>query len=475
MINQKLLTAILLLSVWLGACTPKTTETTTSTTPPTNTTPPPSTANLSPCPKFSDAPNPDEVETNYVLYRDFLRVNDWKQAYSYWKKVYNVAPAADGQRNTVLADGIRFYEHFLGQTKDSSYVDSIFMMYDQIEECYKEGGYVPARKAFDLFYKYPGRATMEEIYALFKRSIDEDGMKTNDFVINPFASLLVALYDTNKINQAEAQKYAKLLLDIVDHGVENCEGKACDRWAVIKEYTPTQLEFFEPVKGFFDCQYYIDKYYPEFVESPQDCDVIRTVYSRLQWGGCGQTHPELAAVAKAGNEHCVEATASGPVASAYKALQDGEYRRSIELFEQAAANAETATQKGNYLLTIAKIYYAHLKNYSRSRQYALRAAEARGGWGEPYILIGRLYASSGPLCGSGRGWESQVVVWPAIDMWNRAKSVDGSVAAEANKWIGRYAQYMPSREDIFIRNLSEGSSYYVGCWIQANTTIRAAR
>ena len=53
---------------------------------------------LSPCAKFSDAPNKEDAETNYVLYRDFLKASDWNQAFDYWKKVFAVAPAADGKR-----------------------------------------------------------------------------------------------------------------------------------------------------------------------------------------------------------------------------------------------------------------------------------------------------------------------------------------------------------------------------------------
>ena len=55
---------------------------------------------LSPCPKFSDAPDPDAIETEYVLYRDFLKANDWEGAFEKWQKVYAVAPAADGKRNS---------------------------------------------------------------------------------------------------------------------------------------------------------------------------------------------------------------------------------------------------------------------------------------------------------------------------------------------------------------------------------------
>ena len=57
--------------------------------------PPKQQETLSPCPKFKDAPNPDDAETHYVLYRDFLKVNEWNKAFQMWKKVYEVSPAAD--------------------------------------------------------------------------------------------------------------------------------------------------------------------------------------------------------------------------------------------------------------------------------------------------------------------------------------------------------------------------------------------
>ena len=121
---------------------------------------------------------------------------------------------------------------------------------------------------------------------------------------------------------------------------------------------------------------------------------------------------------------------------------------------------------------IAKIYYGDIKNFVSARKYAREAAKLKSSWGEPYILIGKLYASSGPLCGPGHGWDSQIVTWPAIDNFQYAKKIDPSVAGEANKWINTYSQYMPNREDIFQRSIKEGSSFKVKCWINENTTVR---
>ncbi|MBT8228677.1 MAG: hypothetical protein KJO50_00350, partial [Bacteroidia bacterium] len=104
---------------------------------------------------------------------------------------------------------------------------------------------------------------------------------------------------------------------------------------------------------------------------------------------------------------------------------------------------------------------------------ALESAKYAPESGEPYLLIGKLYASSGPLCGPGRGWDSQIVTWPAIDMWEKAKK-DPLVADEANKLIRTYWKYMPKKEDIFQRTIKAGSVFKVGCWINRNTTVRTA-
>ena len=462
----------------LVTCTPKITEQTqTETLPEQPAEPTPVDESLSPCPKFSDAPLPDEAETNYVLYRDFLRAGDWNKSFDLWQRVYEVAPAADGKRNTIYADGIRFYEFFMTQTQDSlqkeEFIDSVFNLYDRISECYPEGGYIVGRKAFDLYYKYPHRATSDEVYAMFKESMDIDGLETNDFVINPFSALLTEQYFAGKVSIEEAQTYQQKIRDIIAHGLEGCEGVACERWKIIEEYAPVRLEAFETVRGFYDCDYYKQKYYAEFEAAQDDCDVVRMVYSRLSWGNCPETDEDFRYLIRIGNQNC--APQPGPSEVAYNCLRDADYNCAIEGFEKAAAEEEDIDKKATYLLLVSKIYNAHLKNFPKAREYALKAVEVKPNWGEPYILIGRLYASSGPLCGPGRGWDSQIVVWPAVDMWNKAKSVDPSSAAEANKWIGQYAKYMPSIEDIFQRNLKEGDSFYVGCWIRASTRIRAAK
>ena len=465
--------ALLIVStLFLLSCAPKITQT--------NSTPAPVQVvnkEVGPCGKFNESPDEESALNAHVIYRDFLRNDNYEEAFPLWKVAYQLAPAADGKRNTHYADGIRFYENFYAKESDElkkeRYVDTIFMLYERINECYDERGYVSGLKAFDLYYKYKNRATQDEVFALFKESIDVDGDTANFFILNPFTDLLVRRYFDEKTSLAEAQKYDAFVRDRLARGLASNENK--EQWKIINEYVPKRLEAFEGVKGFYDCDYYKEKYWPQFIADSTNCEVIGQVYGRLRWGGCDTSSAELATILMQGKRHCVRETAPSESKLAYNALREGNYEEAIELFKEAVATNDDPDKKATYLLLISKIYYRDLKNFSLARKFALEAANFKANWGEPYLLIGRLYASSGPLCGPGRGWDSQIVVWPAIDKWNYAKRIDPESASEANRMINTYAKYMPDREDIFQRTLKEGQSFRVGCWIQETTTIRAAK
>jgi len=140
-------------------------------------------------------------------------------------------------------------------------------------------------------------------------------------------------------------------------------------------------------------------------------------------------------------------------------------------FNKALAVTTDNSAKASILMNLAGIHYRN-KKFSDSRKACLEAASLRPGWGKPYMLIGTLYASSGKLCGPGTGWDSQVVVWAAMDMWNKAKNVDPDLKNAANKEISKYRQYLPTAQDAHMKGVKSGSSYKIDCWIGRTTTAR---
>ncbi len=433
-----------------------------------------------PCRRFSDLSNRDrdEVETAYVLYKDLVKLKKYEEAFPLWTKAYYGAPASNGRVKYQFDDGVMIYTNKYNNETDPAkkliYVDSVMSIYDKRMECFGEAAYTKGRKAFDYYYTFPGTKSEDEIYEMFKINFDVNGKKADYFVVNPFTKLLSDRIIAGTVTNEEGRKYAKLIGQTVENGQANCKGVLCESWAIIADYAPARLESLEGIDGFYDCDYYADKYYSRFEEDPTNCDMINLVGRRLKRGGCADDDPRLVKVTEAYTTNCkVESPSSGILDQAFGSYNDGKYRDAIGLFQQYIDGESDIAQQFKYTMVIGKIYYGDLKDFPKSRKAAREAAKIDPLSGEPYLLIGKLYASSGPLCGSGRGWNSQIVTWPAIDMFTKAKNLDSNVAAEAKKFIKQYKQYMPTKEEIFQRRLKVGGSFKVPCWIQENTKIRS--
>lgn len=418
----------------------------------------------------------DEVETAYVLYKDQVKQKNFTAAMPLWEKAYYGAPAANGRIKYQFDDGLKIYKYLYEQETDDlvkkQHVDSIMSIYNKRVECFGEEDYVAGRKAFDMYYYYNAHSDEDEIYELFKQSLDGQGKDVDYFVVNPFTKLLSERIIGEKIPVEEGRRYANILWSAIEKGTAS--GKNKEAWEIINAYAPLRLENLEGIEGLYDCAYYEKKYLAEFRVEAENCDVINKAYGRLLWGGCDKSAASVTEVAQAKKTHCyVAPPPDGPLKRAYSAYTEGRYKEAVGLFDEFIAKTSDPAKKFKYLMLVAKIYYGDIKNYPTSRKYAREASKLNPSSGEPYLLIGKLYASSGPLCGPGRGWDSQVVTWPAIDKFMQAKK-DPAVADEAAQFIRTYKQYMPSKEDIFLRGISAGSSYKVPCWIQENTTVRTA-
>lgn len=484
--NSYFLLVMITLLVW--ACSPKTAkEAVVEEKPKTETpapTPKPAPERESKCPTFDDVADKDQAIEDYVLCKDEMKKKNYDVAFPLWEKVYANTPGADGRRNLVFMWGVEIYnDKFTKETdatKKKAHVSRVMELYDELSECYpKEKGFVYGRKAFDMYYNYPDFATQQEKYDLFKKSIDTEGMKTQPFVLNPFTALLRDQFDAKAISTSEAQKYTKLISDVLDNGLKTSKGRTLSDFQLVEGYTPFRLAEFESTKGFYDCNYYMNKYVKEYEENKTDCDVLIDIYSTLRWGNCPETDAKLREINAAYDNNCVEKVVVSPTTptqptgpSCNDLLRGGQYQEAIDCLKGKYEASSDTERKAKYAYSIGQIYYSKFKKFSTARTWAEKASSHNSSWGKPYLLIGDMYASSGPICGPGRGWKSQIVIWPAMDMWEKAKR-DPQTSSKAQKQINKYRQYLPTKEDLFLQGVKEGDSYKIGCWINRNTRVRA--
>lgn len=435
----------------------------------------------SPCATFDDLSGAEKENamTSYVLYKDYVKASRFDEALPIWRVAYHLAPASNGRVKYQFDDGIKMYKNLFDKTTDAEqkkrYVDTIYQIYDKRIFCFGDEAYVNGLKAFDGYYFFQSYFDTTAIYKWFTSHIDVKGIKSEYFIVNPFSKMLYDGVVSGKIDKIEGLHYAKMVRKIVEHGLAHCKDAQCDTWEIINSYAPVQLELLEGIENFYDCEYYTDKYMPLFRAFPDSCDIVNTAFGRLSSGGCDAKGKDLTELAMVKSKKCYTAPESpGLARMGYDEYQKGNYKKAIQHFEDFAQESKDNEIKAKYYLLIAKIYYGDIKNFPKARTYARKAAENKGKWGEPYLLIGKLYASSGPLCGPGTGWDSQIVTWVAVDQFQYARAVDPSVTSEANKLIAQYSKYMPKKEDLFFRNIKSGSTYFIPCWIQEETKVRTS-
>lgn len=403
----------------------------------------------------------------HVLYRDYVKKKQYNKALPLWTKLMKYSPAG-----SVLhyIDGVTMQSYLYEQTEDEAkkaeIAEKIIKLYDQRMACFgekrKDKGYVTAMKAYDMYaLQYDDAKTL----ATFAEAVEIEGNKTEAYILSAYADHATYMFSSDLIGKEAMKKLYKQLLAIVDANVDNKD--FIERRAEIQGYFELDED------GIFDCEYFKAKKMKEYKADPDNPKVFRAVLRYLFAKGCNKEDEFMKELMVKDAKFVIHIDRNpsykNPIHDAYR---KGDIEGALVLYEQAIDETESADKKASIQYRMAQIYYAKKKNRSKAREYALKAAKNRSGWGKPYMLIGNMYASSGSICGNGRDWNSQIVVWSAIDMWQKAKSVDPSIKEEADRQIFRYKKYMPNKEDGFQRNIKEGQSVKIECWIQTTTTAR---
>ena len=108
--------------------------------------------------------------------------------------------------------------------------------------------------------------------------------------------------------------------------------------------------------------------------------------------------------------------------------------------------------------------------FSKARGLAREALKFNPRSGRAYLFIATLYQGSVNDCGDNL-FEKRMVYVAALNMAQRAASVDPSISARARKYINIYEQNVPSQKDIFNATAVPGGKFTIKCWIGETVRI----
>lgn len=457
------------------------------------------------CPSWDAHPEGVKIaKEQHVMYRDLVKSKKYEEAFPLWEKLYAQVKLPLPAKSTHFRDGITMYKAFAKAEKDKAkkqeHIDKMVQLYKDMAECLGENASDCGWHGYNL---YALRGKPEAAIKQFERSIELGKNETPAMVMYPLTQLTVYLFQ--KKHSTYTAEYMRqqyeTLKGIKEHQVANKLPKAADyekRWAKVeKEY--------EKIGGaIWGCDYYVGKLKPDFEADPQNMEQNAEILAVIK-KKCGEDNNFYQAVDSIYGpwKDSVDFAEAERKFAGLCNLKKGEFREmgsrrakkagdeaeakrlldeAFDWYKKSLSDASTEEcpnpneKKADLAYRIAYREY-RAGAYSSARSYANKAAGFRSGWGEPYMLIGNMYASSGKRCsgGVGTGWDAQVVAWAAMDMWAKAKSVDPSVAGDANRQIGKYQKYLPTQSDAFQRGYKDGDSYKIGCWIGVSTKVRTSK
>lgn len=431
----------------------------------------------------------EACEANLSIYTEFYKQKNYVDAFKPWSYMFKNAPK---RTKNIYLHGPKIVKGLIktvtDETRKAVLVDSLLMIYDQRNIYYPgKEAYVLGMKGADM-YKYMKGSTegLQASYDVLLTAFNMSGNESTASVLNYYFMAttklvqakvlkvedLIALF--SDLSSVIAYKEAKLSQDI--YNADQSESLS-SREAKLLKKNKKELKTLGDVKGNLEktlaphatCEKLVELYTKDFDAKKEDVSWMKRAAKLLNKKECTETDIFFSISEALYN---IDPSSSAAANMGIRALKRQDYTKAVEFYTYALDNEEDDLNKAQYAYRLAQTYAAMNKN-STSKSFALKAASFRSGWGEPYILIGDLYAKTSRQCGELKTeFLKRVGYWAAIDKYEYAKRIDGAVSSKASTRIKKYTEQMPSKTDIFTEGLIDVPTYLIECWYTETVNVK---
>ena len=409
---------------------------------------------------------------NISVYTEYVKTNNFKDAYPSWKAVFDEAPWA---QIATYTNGAKILRGLIVAEKDGAkqkeYFDLLMKVHDQriqyldklntLSKTKATKGDIMGTKAHDYFSM--GGQDNNAAYAMFAEAVAAEKHNLPYYVLMEFVDA-----SARKVKADEAHKEQFVQDYIAAAGYASEALNAAKKESAKKNYQMAKdnIDAHFINSGVATCDNLQAIYAPKVEANKSNLDYLKQVVKVMKMLGCTESEAYFAASEYA---HAIEPTAETAIGCGYMYYKKGDFNKCITYFDNAIELEQDPIKKADYNYSAAAVCFSN-KQLSKAKQYARKSIELNGENGKPYMLIAQMYASSPNW--SDEAALNKCVFFAVIDKLQKAKSVDPSCAEEADKLIRTYAGYTPKDEDLFFIGLKKGDSVTIGGWIGETTTIR---
>ncbi len=413
-------------------------------------------------PKYGpDSASRMNCANNLSTMSEFMKIDLLDHAFPSWQIVFNDCPASS---KNIYLYGVQIYRRRITLLQDpaqqAAALDTLMLIYDRRIEHFGQEALVLGRKGLDLL-RYDN-TQVQRAYDYLKKATELGKEKTEEAV-------LVALMQTSNVLFKTNEMDSRTLIDnyLVSTEILNTLIKANDN----RDRAETALKNIEAIfanSGAADCATLVQIFTPKFEQTPEDPDFLKNLTILLADQDCDDT--DLFANASE-NLYKIEPSSQAAYNLAKLFFKKEDFDKSVDYYEEAIGGDADSEKKAQYHYELGLILFSKYNDFVNARSHARKAIDFKPHWGDPYILIGNLYATSSKICGEN-DFEMTTVFWAAVDKFQQAKNADAEASTEADELITKYSAYFPNVEDAFFYGFENGQAYTVGCWINEKTTVR---
>ena len=389
---------------------------------------------------------------NISIYSEYVKTDNFTDAYKPWMAVFTEAPLAQVSTYT---NGAKILRALIASSKDAAQ--------QKMVRTPTTKGSILGMKAHDYIAFSGANIDINKAYQMVKEAVDLEKAASDYFM---FQDLMDISARKLKSDDTHKEQFIQDYLTASGYADEALKAATKERDKKLLKTAKDNVDAYFINSGAASCENLQAIYGPKVSQNKTNLDYLKQVINVMQMLKCTEEEAYFVASEAA---HAIEPTAATAAGCGYMYYKKGDMDKSVQYFDQAIELEQEADKKADYAYSAAVVLFSK-KQLSKAKQYANKAISFNGSYGKAYILIAQMYASS-------PNWSDEAALnkctyFAAIDKLQRAKSVDPSVAEEAQKLINTYAGHTPKDEDLFFLGLKKGNSVTIGGWIGETTTIR---
>jgi tetratricopeptide (TPR) repeat protein len=342
-------------------------------------------------------------------------------------------------------------------------IDSLYLIYDMRITHFGEEAYVLGRKGVDMMSYSPDRC--EEALSILQRSVELGGARTEGGTLSAFYQALNCQYAAGKVDKARMMAEYVKEMEIIEGNLADPDMKEVDKEYYTMARDNVNTLFFKIA----ECAD-IGRIAQEMVTAnPDDLEMKKRLLRVLNGKDCTE---EKVYLPLARDVHDADPSSESAYSLAMSLVKGDDLSGAAKYLKQAADLCDGCQDKPRYLLKAGQVASAN-GNHALARSYANQILSIEPKNGEAIMLIGNAVAAQGAACEVPESWG---VYWLAYDYYQRAKSLDPSVAEKAGERMAASAARFPTQAEAFFHQLTDGQAYQVACaGLNESTTVRTRK